>query len=103
MSKRLRILFTIPNFNTAGSGKVVYDLVKGLDRKKFDVEIACNSNDGEFFSVVKALGLPIHIFRTTTDRIIIFYLGSGRFQNSIETNSMILYILGNGVMIGQKP
>ena len=30
MSK-IKILFTIPNFNTAGSGKVVYDLVNNID------------------------------------------------------------------------
>ena len=66
MSKRIRILFTISNFNTAGSGKVVYDLVNGLDKTKFDVHIACGDNRGAFFKTVKALGLPIHIFETKT-------------------------------------
>ena len=66
MSKRIRILFTISNFNTAGSGKVVYDLVNGLDKSKFDIEIACGNATGEFFKTVKALGLPIHIFETKT-------------------------------------
>ena len=28
--KKIKILYTIPNFDTAGSGKVVYDLVKGI-------------------------------------------------------------------------
>ena len=65
-SKKTRILFTISNFNTAGSGKVVYDLVKGLDANKFEIEIACGSNDGTFFKVVESLGVPIHIFETKT-------------------------------------
>jgi len=63
-NKRIRVLYTIPNFNTAGSGKVVYDLVKGLDPTKFDVEIACESDAGAFFKEVAALGVPIHIFNT---------------------------------------
>ena len=62
--KRIRVLYTITNFNTAGSGKVVYDLVKGLDPTKFDVEIACESDAGAFFKEVAALGVPIHIFNT---------------------------------------
>lgn len=66
MNKRIRVLFTISNFNTAGSGKVVYDLVNGLDKTKFDVHIACGDNKGAFFKEVEALGLPIHIFETKT-------------------------------------
>jgi len=66
MSKRIKILFTISNFNTAGSGKVVYDLVNGLDKTVFDIEIACSSNDGAFFKTIEELGIPIHIFNTKT-------------------------------------
>lgn len=67
MTKRIKILLTIPNFNTAGSGKVVYDLANGLDPNKFEVEIACGDNKGEFFSTVESLKLPIHIIETKTD------------------------------------
>nr|WP_321233405.1 glycosyltransferase [uncultured Psychroserpens sp.] len=68
MSKnsKIKVLFTIPNFDTAGSGKVVYDLVKGLDKTKFDIEIACAHSKGGFFSTVESLGYPIHIFETKT-------------------------------------
>lgn len=66
MNKRIKVLFTISNFNTAGSGKVVYDLVNGLDKTKFDIHIACGDNKGAFFKEVEALGLPIHIFETKT-------------------------------------
>ena len=65
-TKKIRILFTISNFNTAGSGKVVYDLVKCLDSNKFEIEIACGNREGAFFKVVEALGLPLHIFKTKT-------------------------------------
>ncbi|WP_104734326.1 glycosyltransferase [Hanstruepera ponticola] len=66
MSKKIRILFTTSNFNTAGSGKVIYDLINGLDKTKFDIEIACGNDEGHYFKVVKSLGLPIHIFKTKT-------------------------------------
>jgi len=66
MNRRIKILFTTSNFNTAGSGKVIYDLVNGLDKSKFDVHIACGDDKGAFFKVVEALGLPIHIFETKT-------------------------------------
>ncbi|NRD20551.1 glycosyltransferase [Winogradskyella eckloniae] len=66
-TSKIKILYTIPNFDTAGSGKVVYDLVKGLDTSKFDVAIACTHNRGGFFKTVEALGHPIYIFDTKTN------------------------------------
>ncbi|MGY5352976.1 glycosyltransferase [Wenyingzhuangia sp. IMCC45533] len=65
--KKIKILYTIPNFKTAGSGKVVYDLVKGLDKEKFAPEICCFHNQGEFYKEVEALGVPIYIFPFTTE------------------------------------
>ncbi|MEH6764529.1 MAG: glycosyltransferase family 4 protein [Aequorivita antarctica] len=65
-TEKIKILYTIPNFDTAGSGKVVYDLVKGLDKEKFEVEVACSSNRGAFFKEMESLDIPIHVFETTT-------------------------------------
>ncbi|WP_417558712.1 glycosyltransferase [Mesoflavibacter zeaxanthinifaciens] len=65
--KRIKILYTIPNFNTAGSGKSVYDLVMGLDRTIFEPEVCCFHNKGAFYKEVEALGVKIHIFPFTTD------------------------------------
>ncbi|OBX23263.1 MULTISPECIES: glycosyltransferase [Bizionia] len=65
MSKRIRILYTIPNFNTAGSGKSVYDLVKGLDRTIFDPEICVFHKKGAFFKEVERLDVKVHIFPFT--------------------------------------
>lgn len=64
--KKIKILYTIPNFDTAGSGKVLYDLAKGLDKTKFDVVIACTHNKGAFYKEVEALGLPITLIDTTS-------------------------------------
>jgi len=66
MSKKIHILYTIPNFDTAGSGKVVYDLVSQLDAKRFKVSIVCNHDRGLFFKEVEALGLPVHIIPFTS-------------------------------------
>ncbi|HEY9167861.1 MAG TPA: glycosyltransferase [Lutibacter sp.] len=60
--KKIKILYTIPNFDTAGSGKVVYDLVKGLDKQKFDPTICCFHTKGEFFEEIKQLGVKIYVF-----------------------------------------
>jgi glycosyltransferase involved in cell wall biosynthesis len=60
--KKLKILYTIPNFDTAGSGKVVYDLVKGLDKERFAPEILVKHTRGAFFKEVEKLGVPIHVF-----------------------------------------
>ncbi|MBC8883201.1 hypothetical protein H9X57_06645 [Flavobacterium piscinae] len=45
---KLKILLTISNFESSGSGKVLYDLAKHLDKSKFEVEIACKNSKGNF-------------------------------------------------------
>lgn len=61
MTKKIHILYTIPNFDTAGSGKVVYDLARKLNPEQFRVSIACNHDKGAFFKEVESLGVPIHL------------------------------------------
>lgn len=61
----IRILFTIPNFDTAGSGKALLHVAKRLDQKRFEVHIACMHNRGTFFKTVEASGIPIHIIDYT--------------------------------------
>lgn len=65
MASKTKILYTIPNFDTAGSGKVLYDLAKGLDKSKFEVHLACSHAKGEFFKEIENLNLPIHLIQTT--------------------------------------
>jgi len=67
MGKRIKILFTIPNFDTAGSGKVVYDLVQGLDKTLFEPEICCFHDRGDFFKTIESLGVKIHLFQFAAD------------------------------------
>lgn len=62
---KTKILYTIPNFDTAGSGKVLYDLAKGLDTNRFEVHIACHNDKGVFFKQIKELKKPIHFLNIT--------------------------------------
>lgn len=62
----IRVLFTIPNFDSAGSGKALLQVAKRLDANRFDVHIACMHSRGEFFKTVEASGIPIHILNYTT-------------------------------------
>ncbi|WP_242087526.1 glycosyltransferase [Aestuariivivens sediminis] len=65
MNKRIKILFTIPNFDTAGSGKSVYDMVSGLDKSIFDPQVCCFHDRGELFKEIKKLNIKIHLFNTS--------------------------------------
>ena len=60
--KKIKVLFTIPNFDTAGSGKALLNIALGLDKNQFDAEILCKHDKGEFYNEVKNSGLKIHIF-----------------------------------------
>ncbi len=62
VQKKIKILYTIPNFDTAGSGKVVHDLVKNLDRTLFEPEICCFHNRGTFMSEIEKLEVKVHLF-----------------------------------------
>lgn len=65
--KRLRILYTIPNFDTAGSGKALLKIATRLDSARFEPHICCMHDRGAFFQVVKASGIPVHLFPYTAD------------------------------------
>lgn len=60
--KKIKVLFTIPNFDTAGSGKALLNLALGLDASQFEAEILCLHNKGVFFKEVEKSNLKIHVF-----------------------------------------
>ena len=69
MSGKIRILYTIPNFDTAGSGKALLKIAQRLDRNRFDPYICCFHDEGKFFAEVKKSGIPVLIFQYTTPMI----------------------------------
>jgi glycosyltransferase involved in cell wall biosynthesis len=60
--KKICVLFTIPNFDTAGSGKALLNLALGLDTNRFEPHIVCLNKKGEFFDNVLKSGIPVHVF-----------------------------------------
>jgi len=67
MNQKIKILFTIPNFDTAGSGKALLNIVTRLDANLFEPHICCSTDNGDFFEIVKSSNIPIHIFQTTVN------------------------------------
>ena len=65
-SKKIKILFTIPNFDTAGSGKALLKVALLLNKELFVSEILCMHKRGAFFKVVEKSGLKVHLFDYTT-------------------------------------
>ena len=66
MSNPIKILYTIPNFETAGSGKALLNIAVGLDKSRFEPHIMCMHDRGEFFETVRRSGVPFHIFPYVT-------------------------------------
>ena len=63
----IKILYTIPNFDTAGSGKALLKIATRLDPERFESHICCMHDRGAFFKVVRASGIPVHLFPYTAD------------------------------------
>ena len=61
MEKKIKILFTIPNFNTAGSGIAMFKIASNLNKDIFEPNIACLHDKGDYFKVVKNSGIPVHV------------------------------------------
>lgn len=59
MSEPVRILFTIPNFITAGSGQVMLNIIRRLDREKFAPAVCVSRNGGRLAKEVEKLGIPL--------------------------------------------
>lgn len=61
-NKKIKILYTIPNFDTAGSGKALLNLALNLNKELFEPQILCLNTKGYFFKVVAQSGIPVHVF-----------------------------------------
>ncbi len=67
MKKRIKICYTIPNFDTAGSGIALMKLIDGLDKSIFEPSIVCLHDRGSYFeNVVRKSGVKIHIYPYVT-------------------------------------
>jgi len=55
----IKILYTIPNFITAGSGGAMLNIIKRLDRNLFDPAVAILRLGGKLESEIVNLGIPL--------------------------------------------
>jgi glycosyltransferase involved in cell wall biosynthesis len=58
MTRPVPILFTIPNFTTAGSGHAMLQVVRGLDRGRFAPSIVVLKRGGQLESEIARLEIP---------------------------------------------
>jgi glycosyltransferase involved in cell wall biosynthesis len=58
MSDKINILFTIPNFITAGSGRVMLNIIERLDSSKFSPSVCVSKKGGALDKEVERLGIP---------------------------------------------
>jgi glycosyltransferase involved in cell wall biosynthesis len=54
-----RILFTIPNFQTAGSGRALFEVVRRLDRRRFEPWMCVAQRGGRLELEIAAAGIPV--------------------------------------------
>ncbi|HEY1434575.1 MAG TPA: hypothetical protein VGG65_04320, partial [Thermoanaerobaculia bacterium] len=52
------ILFTIPNFTTAGSGRAMLNIVERLDRRRFAPSICASRRGGRLEAEIDRMGIP---------------------------------------------
>ena len=65
MSEPAKLLFTIPNFITAGSGRAMLNIVQRLDRSRFDPSIAVLKRGGALEGEIERAGIPLLEFQFT--------------------------------------
>ena len=88
-NKKWKILYTIPNFDTAGSGKALLNLCSRLDKKFFKTYISCSHSKGSLFA--KNLSLSPGKYCITGRMIIVHEdeddLGKGGDEESLKTGN----------------
>jgi glycosyltransferase involved in cell wall biosynthesis len=67
MSAPVPILFTIPNFTTAGSGRAMLNVVERLDRERFAPSICVLKRGGHLEAEIEKLGIPYMTAPFTVD------------------------------------
>ena len=65
MSAPAKILFTIPNFITAGSGRAMFNIVQRLDRGRFEPSIGVLKRGGAIEEEIAGSGIPLLEFQFT--------------------------------------
>lgn len=59
MDRKLKILYTIPNFISAGSGEAMLNIIRRLNRDRFEPAVAVLRLGGKLDEVVRRMGIPL--------------------------------------------
>jgi glycosyltransferase involved in cell wall biosynthesis len=59
VSRPLRLLFVVGTFTTGGAERHLIELWRRLDRREFDVTVACFRREGGFLAEALAVGWPV--------------------------------------------
>jgi glycosyltransferase involved in cell wall biosynthesis len=60
--RRIKLLLTIPNFDTAGTAEHMFEIAKALNKDLYEVHLMCEHDRGELYQEVHQSGLPVHVF-----------------------------------------
>lgn len=88
-----KILYTIPNFDTAGSGKVVYDLLLNINKDEFEVHLLIGHDRGLYFKdYISKLPINIHVkeFKFDYNSPLQFFQSVLKFIQFINKNKINL-------------
>jgi glycosyltransferase involved in cell wall biosynthesis len=94
--RKIRIVYTIPNFDTAGSGIALLKLVTRIDRQRFEPCIVCMHDRGALFQTIRNCGVPVHIHPYLTPqrpryRFLRGILQTSRFFRSLGADIVFSY------------
>ena len=59
---KIRIIYTIPNFDTCATGMAMMKLIVNLDKNIFEPVVVCLNSKGERFKLVEESGVEYHIY-----------------------------------------
>jgi len=57
--KKIKILYTIPNFITAGSGQVLFNIVSRLDQERYSPHVGVLRKGGKIERDLERVGIPV--------------------------------------------
>jgi len=81
--KKLKILYLVSTLKKCGPINILYGIIKGLDKDRFDIFIICLSREGENSMTDDFLAMNIQIINLNNDRI------EGLIKNKMAVQSFV--------------
>lgn len=80
---KIKILYLVSTLKKCGPINILYGIVAGLDRSKFDIYILCLSEEGKDSAVERFKALPLKIYHLNNSRLL------GLFKNKRAVQKMV--------------